>query len=220
MRLAATDDQPSQYKRSEGNNRADRDGKLEGFASEAEPARFDCFLPSPRTSKAKNNLAPRYPQKSERKNKTTSNQRVARAAGVRRAESVEVGPDGREASSRESNRERPHVGPFIDPRSNLQPRCGSRVWGGRTGRAERQGFFNFGGQDTFAVVSWQIVGATKCYRCHRSVTRGGPQREEIVAKGQLKGNREAKKPNADKNQPRLSGYRRHPLDVGCVHAPE
>jgi hypothetical protein len=48
-----------------------------------------------------------------------------------------------------------------------------------------------------------------------------PQREEIMAKGQLKGNKEAKKPKADKNQPKatISAYKQSQSKGGQATTP-
>jgi hypothetical protein len=44
---------------------------------------------------------------------------------------------------------------------------------------------------------------------HGAVTCGAARSEEAMAKGQIKGNKEAKKPKADKNQPKahVSAYK-------------
>jgi hypothetical protein len=71
------------------------------------------------------------------------------------------------------------------------------------------------------TVSTQAFPVAICYARRRTVTRGGRAREEVMAKGQMKGNKEAKKPKADKNQPKatVSAYKQSQSKGGQATTP-
>ena len=70
-------------------------------------------------------------------------------------------------------------------------------------------------------ASWGELSTHQAATISDSPHVAARQREEIVAKGQLKGNKEAKKPKADKSQPkaRISAYKQSQSKGGQATTP-